>query len=138
MLGGAALATSGMSEQSRPHVVLGAALVVVALRTSWTGARLLDDRIVVRNVFRSYQVRWDDVTAVEMVDTPFRFVAGGMGLRRRTTVLRRRDGSSLPVHATQRVGGLGSWSAADEPTTVVDAAWRRATGSQRGSAGPPP
>lgn len=136
-LAGSALLASGLLEQSGPHAVVGVALVAAALRTLRVGARLLDDRIVVRNTFRSYHVRWQDVGAVETVGHAPPLRCGRLGPASAHTVLRRRDGRPLPVQATQRVDAIGAWSAADEPTAVVDAAWRRATAPPRGIAPSP-
>jgi hypothetical protein len=93
--GGQALAI-GVARRDLPGLVVALPLAVVALRTVRNGVYVFDDRVVVRNTFRTYRLSRADIPRADIVR------AGAFHLP--VVALRRGDGSTVPLWCVQPSG----------------------------------
>ncbi|HZQ28452.1 MAG TPA: PH domain-containing protein [Acidimicrobiales bacterium] len=88
---GAAIA---VLRQDLPGLAVGAVLVTIGIHTARSGLYLTPDGLVVRNLFRTWRMPWDDVERVDL---------GSAGHPRLPVVMiRRRSGKpSVPLWCLQ-------------------------------------
>jgi hypothetical protein len=105
---GLALILTGTLDRNVAEIPFGAIALAVAARTAAVKLTADGAQVVIRNPVWSYSIDWAEVEGVDLEDRRLRFVATGLGLRRRRVVLRTSRGA-ISVAATQSITGDSSW-----------------------------